>query len=227
MATPRVLFIVNPAAGAGRSKTRWESVAHDLRRAGILGDTRITTQPGDATRIARETAHRCDLLVAVGGDGTSAEVAGGILAAGSSSTALGIVPTGTANDCAFALGIRSTDDARLALVQRRTCRIDVIEIAFGHEDKPAVRHALGFAAVGIVGELARCTTPAVKRIFGRRLAYPVGLLRALSLFVSPVMQVRCDGQLFTDRFLFVGASNAEAAGGGMKIAPGARMDDGL
>lgn len=227
MAAPRILFIVNPTAGAGRSAERWETLARGLRGDGIHGETRLTTQPGDTTRIAQETAHRFDRIVAVGGDGTAAEVAGGILAAGASSTALGIVPVGTANDCAFALGIRSIDDARRALTQGRTHRIDVIEMALGHGSEPAIRYALGFAAVGIVGEVARCTTPAVKRLFGRRLAYPVGVVRALSRFVPPVMQVRCDGQLVADRFLFVGVSNAEASGGGMKIAPGARMDDGL
>ena len=41
------------------------------------------------------------------------------------------------------------------------------------------------------------------------------------------MQVRADGQVLEDRFILVCASNTEQAGGGLKLAPGARVDDGL
>lgn len=92
--------------------------------------------------------------------------------------------------------------------------------------KPLVRHVLLFAGVGIVSETLRCTNGFVKRLFGRKLSYPVGLAWALCGHSSPRMQIRCDGRNYDERFLFVGASNTEIAGGGMRIAPGARIDDG-
>jgi len=105
--------------------------------------------------------------------------------------------------------------------------VDVIALDLLIEGRPARRHAFLFAAAGISGELLKRTTPAVKRVFGQRLAYPVGLVRALLSYRPPPLRVTCDGRLTEGRLLFVGASNTEHSGGGMRIAPGARIDDGL
>jgi diacylglycerol kinase family enzyme len=67
----------------------------------------------------------------------------------------------------------------------------------------------------------------VKRLFGPGLAYYVGALRAILSYRSPLMRVTCDGQTLEQRFLLVCASNSEEAGGGMRLAPGALMHDGL
>ncbi len=177
--------------------------------------------------IAHEAAHKYELVVAVGGDGTVLEVAGGILKSAATRTALGIVPFGTGNDFARNSGIHDEDRAHAALTQGQTRFVDVIEARCIVEGKPSVRHALLFAGVGIIGESLKRTTPLVKRLFGQRFAYPVGILRALWSYRSPLMRITSDGQLFEGPFLFAGASNSETAGGGMKIAPGARTDDGL
>jgi diacylglycerol kinase (ATP) len=227
MMSRRVLFIINPAAGAGRVPARWTALATVLRQAGIEGDSIVMAQPGEGTRLAREAAGRYDLLVAVGGDGTASEVASGILASESPHTVLGLVPLGTANDVAHSVGIHSLTEAHGALQGTRTRVIDVIEVWCQGDGRGTTRYALLFAAVGIIGELLRRTTPTIKRFFGRRLAYPVGLLRALWSYRPPEMRVTCDEQGFANRFLFVAASNTESAGGGMRFAPGARIDDGL
>jgi diacylglycerol kinase family enzyme len=105
--------------------------------------------------------------------------------------------------------------------------MDVLRIECTKEHRPVFSHALVFAGVGIVGESLKRTTPAVKRFFGNRLAYPVGLLRALWSWRSPEMRVATSDRTVQDRLLLVCASNAEQAGGGLRIAPGARIDDGL
>jgi YegS/Rv2252/BmrU family lipid kinase len=155
------------------------------------------------------------------------EVAGGILSSAATQTALGIVPFGTGNDFARNSGIHNEDHAHDALTQGQTRFVDVIEARCVVEGKPSVRHALLFAGVGIISESLKQTTTQVKRLFGQRFAYPVGMLRALWSYRSPLMRITCDGQLFQGRFLFAGVSNSETAGGGMRIAPGAQTDDGL
>ena len=80
--------------------------------------------------------------------------------------------------------------------------------------------------MGIIGEVLKQVTPRVKRVFGRRLAYPVGALRAIWKYRAPHMRVTCDGSIWEKRFLLLSASNAELSGGGMRLAPGAKMDDG-
>jgi diacylglycerol kinase (ATP) len=223
----RVLFIINPTAGANQAGTRWTALEGRLRQAGVQAEPRFTTAPGGATEVARQAAGVYDLIVAVGGDGTASEVADGLLSAKSNSTALAVMPFGTGNDFAAALGVRTEGDAIGSIVSGRTRFVDVIEIQCGSKPKPVVRHALLFAGVGIVSETLRRTTGTVKRIFGTRLSYPVGLAWALCSHSSPRMRIQCDARNYDERFLFVGASNTEIAGGGMRIAPGARIDDGL
>jgi diacylglycerol kinase family enzyme len=94
----------------------------------------------------------------------------------------------------------------------------------GHQ---TIRYGLLFAGVGIISTTLRKTTPRLKTLLGQRLAYPAGIARSLCAYRSPQMKVACDQKVFQQRFLFVGASNTPVAGGGMKIAPDAKIDDGL
>jgi diacylglycerol kinase (ATP) len=110
----RVLFIINPTAGANQAGTRWTALEGRLRQAGVQAEPRFTTAPGEATEVARQAAGVYDLMVAVGGDGTASEVADGLLSAKSNPTALAVMPFGTGNDFAAALGVRTEADAYLA-----------------------------------------------------------------------------------------------------------------
>jgi len=227
MSLPRTLFIVNPTAGSGRGAARWERCKLELRTLGLKPDCMISTRPGEAEVLAKSSAGTYDLIVAVGGDGTNHEVANGILASLAPQTAMGMVPIGTGNDLAETLGVRTHIEAIPKLINGKNRGMDVLRIQCAMEGRPVERHALVFAGVGIVGESLKRTTPTVKRVFGNRLSYPVGLLRALWTWRSPELRVGTGRGIVQDRFLLVCASNAEQAGGGLKIAPGARMDDGL
>ena len=225
--TPRkTLFIINPAAGGGRAGASWPGFRAQLEREGVAGNQLFTSRPGEAVSLARTSAHSHDLVVAVGGDGTVFEVVSGLLAQGDATAALGIVPFGTGNDSAAALGVGTCTAAVDALVRESTKVVDAIRIECQADGSRLLRHALLFAGVGIVGETLKRTTRTVKRMFGQRLAYRVGLFHALLTYRSPRMKVACNGEAIEDSFLFVCASNTERAGGGMKIAPGAVMDDG-
>jgi diacylglycerol kinase (ATP) len=223
----RALFIINPAAGANRALARWKAFESLLDQSAIQLDRVFTGCPGDAAQLACKAASSYQLLVAVGGDGTVAEVASGILSARPNRAALGILPLGTGNDVAEVMGIRPDTGIALNFETYRTVNIDVLQIECQKNGNPTVRYALLFAGVGIISDSLRKTTPKLKRFFGQRLAYPAGLVHSLCKYRSPQMTVTCDEQVFQDRFLFVGASNTTIAGGGMKIAPGAKLDDGL
>ena len=227
MSPNRVIFIVNPAAASGRGEARWEALQADFVKDCIHALAVFTSQPGDAVRLAQQSASACDLVVAVGGDGTVFEVASGLLLSGATNTRLGIVPIGTGNDVARQCGIRDVAQARAALRGGRTRSLDVIRIQCRGQDQPVMRFALLYGAVGIISEVLRRTTPRVKRLFDPRLAYYVGALRAIATYRSPRMRVTCDGQVWEQRLLLVCASNSADAGGGMRLAPGALMDDGL
>jgi YegS/Rv2252/BmrU family lipid kinase len=227
MPLPRALFIVNPTAGSGTGAARWEKCQLELQTAGFKPDYLLTRQPGEAEVLAKSNAEKYDVLVAVGGDGTNLEVANGLLRSPAPATPMAVFPLGTGNDLAETLGVPSHTVAIRKLVGGRAQEMDVLRIQCTKEGRTVVSHALVFAGVGMVGESLKWTTPTVKRLFGNRLAYPVGLLRALWSWRSPEMRVATADRVVQDRLLLVCASNVEQAGGGLKIAPGARSDDGL
>jgi diacylglycerol kinase (ATP) len=223
----RIGFIINPAAAAGRCQTRWAEVRDHFHQDGGQAKCLFTSRPGDAVRFAKDLARECGVVVAVGGDGTIFEVASGILLNGATRPDLGVVPLGTGNDAARLCGIHDLTQARLALRGTRTKTVDAIKICCQANGRPVTHYGLLYGTVGLIGEAGKRTTPQVKRVFGRRLAYPVGALRAILSYRASRMRVTCDGQPREDRFLLVCASNGELAGGGMRLAPGAKMDDGL
>lgn len=98
-------LIYNPLAGRGRWRREREldRAAALLATCGIRSCRLATTGPGSGTDLARrEVAAGRDLIIACGGDGTINEVVNGM---GGSSVPLAILPTGTGNAAATALGI--------------------------------------------------------------------------------------------------------------------------
>jgi diacylglycerol kinase (ATP) len=223
----RAFFIINPAAGADRSLQRWTAFRSQFEKECRNAGQATTIGPGDAARLAAKTAPEYDVLVAVGGDGTVLEVAEGMLSAPLCRAALCVLPFGTGNDLAEILAIRRPEDTARALGTRKEKTIDVLQVRSRHNGAEVVRYALLFAGVGIIGDALNKTTPTLKRWMGQRFSYPVGLLRALVSYRAPRMRVEVDGEVFERTFLFVGASNTAVAGGGLNIAPDAKMDDGL
>lgn len=220
----RTLFIVNPAAGAGRGRTRWVRFARTLplRQPEVI----FTTHAGEAAAVARETALKYQRVIAVGGDGTISEVAHGIVSSQANHCALGVIPVGTGNDIARVIGICNLEEARRALSGDHIRLLDTIEVNCQSKGQSLLRSVLLFVGVGVVSQVLRNTTPFTKKMLGRAWAYRAALLRALWQYESPRMRITSDGELSEGPHLFLGVSNAEDAGGGMRIAPEAQMDDG-
>lgn len=78
---------VNPA--------RWTELQARLRQNGSAGKLRFTACPGDAVRFAQALGCECDIVGAVGGDGTLFEMASGLRLSGATNTALGLIPLDT------------------------------------------------------------------------------------------------------------------------------------
>jgi diacylglycerol kinase (ATP) len=222
----RFLFIVNPTAAAGRTRRRWEALDIPVG-GGKQSRVVFTSGPGHARQLAQLGARDADVVVAVGGDGTANEVAAGLLDSPTPDRLLAVLPLGTGNDLARGLGITDTPSALRLLEGGSPCRIDVIEVTLGGSAWPRPRVALVYAVAGCAAELLRRTTPAVKRIFGPQLAYPVGLLRALRHLRAARMRVRWNGAESEEPLLLAGVGNAAAAGGGaLRLFPKASMTDG-
>jgi len=235
----RVGLVINPASGAARDQSaRLRQLVESLRQSGHAVEAIDTQRSGDGIPIARDLSPRCDLILAVGGDGTFCEVAGGVLLAEPSPDAasrpvLAPVSFGTGNDVARLSGLRR-DDALLKAIagwsdgSLQPIERDLLEVRCQLEGAEVVRHAFLFAGVGIASDILRYTTPTVKRWFGPQLSYAVGFFRALAAWRPATLHVQTGRGILAEPLVVALAANApHAGGGGMKIAPGALLDDGL
>src|SRR5688500_15483289 len=110
----RALLVANPTAQSGRNRARIALAQAELERVGIEHDF-LATEPSGGTvdAVARVLAEdRHDVAICMGGDGTFAEVAKGILQSSRQKhVRLGMLPTGTANDQGKSFGLSSARSA--------------------------------------------------------------------------------------------------------------------
>ena len=220
---PDAVLIINPTAGRGKAGRQ----AGEIRR--LLGPKaadwawHYTRKSGDATALARAAAQDgARLVVAVGGDGTLHEVANGVLGTGATA---GLIPFGTGNDFARALGLYgSLEVACRALTEGVVRHIDMAVIEGKDTDGP--RHFLVLAGTGYDARTARTVNEGVRHLSGP-LAYVWGAILTLRTFEPFDLTLTLDDDPPRHvKAMFASFANAETTGGGMKIAPGAVVDDG-
>jgi len=229
-------MVVNPKANAGRDQgVRLREFREALARDGHGVRMVETAGPGGGVACAQALAGEVDVLLAVGGDGTFCEVVGGMLTADKQGVgAVAPVSFGTGNDVARHLGLRREAEVLTALRgyqaggPDRVRRMDVLEVRCHVGGREVVRHGFLFAAVGFASDILRYTTPRVKRWFGPQLSYSVGFFRALARWQPVPLRVSTERGRIEEPLVVAMAANApHAGGGGMRIAPGADLADGL
>jgi YegS/Rv2252/BmrU family lipid kinase len=227
----RTLVIVNPKSRGGATGRRWPAVEAKLRDA--LGAVEIerTRGPRDAERIAREGVRAgADLVIAAGGDGTASEVVSGILGAGLGGyTEVALLPLGTGGDLARTLGLAgSLDDAIARIAGGKSRPIDAGRASFiARDGREITTHFVNIASLGVSGLVTQLVNEAPKT-FGGRVSFFLGTLRAIARWQPPHVTIRLDGATVHEGPLHLAAvANGRYFGGGMHVAPAARIDDGL
>jgi diacylglycerol kinase (ATP) len=214
------VFLVNPASANGKTGKRWPALRARAEALGLDGDVLLSERPGHLIELAREAARTHDLLVVVGGDGTLNEVVNGV--AGSTAE-LAIVPAGTGQDFGRTYGIptRFDEAVRVALTgEPRT--IDLGRATFvGGE-----RYFANVGSVGMSGAVAQRANSMSKALGGRATFY-YALVREFLRWENTQVTVTFDGGERHGPMHDVIVANGAWHGGGMKLAPGARSDDGL
>jgi diacylglycerol kinase (ATP) len=190
----------------------------------------VGTSAADAEqRTAHAVAAGARALVAVGGDGM-AHI--GVNVAASAQVPLGIVPAGSGNDLARALGLGGLDPASAVAVMVRADaaggvdidlgRVDLGRIDGGHDGQRYFGCVLstGFDAA-VNARANRMHGP------GGRARYPVAMLAELGAFRPLPLSVTVDGERHDHHAMLVAIGNAPSYGGGMRICPAASLTDGL
>ncbi len=210
----KVLFIINPVAGGGRAKNLTSLIAEKMLANSIEFEIIETTKPKEATKIVEAATN--NIVIAVGGDGTVNEVAKGLINRGSG--ILGIIPGGTGNDMCKSLGLSMDPNRAIeTVINRKTKEMD-IGLANG-------QCFLNIASVGFDAEVVKNTEKIKMKIKGK-VAYILGVLVTLFNYKMKQTTIEIDNELFNKRMLLMAVGNGQYYGGGMKILPHAKIDDG-
>ena len=213
--------LVNPVCGGGSGAVAAESVARTLRDAGGH-DVTITPTPGvrETHDLVDNAVARGDVIVLVGGDGTLSSLAGRVAARGGT---LGIVPAGRGNDFARMLGLPSAPAAAAeVLLSGSPKTVDLLRVTIPGGEPRVIAGSAYSGLDARAGEIVGTV-----RWMPVKLQYPYSALYAMATYRPARFRVAVDG----DGAEYAGASvvvaNSAYYGNGMKIAPGAVIDDGL
>lgn len=224
--SPQSLVVaVNPTSGKGKARRLGQETVDALRTRGftvdaVVGQTDSELRAELRTRL--DNPHRA--LIAVGGDGmvhTALQVL-----IDHPNTPLGIVPAGTGNDIARAVGMgdklpQSAVDTIVHALETVPRPIDLGEARHGDT-------VTRFGAVYSAGFDALVNERANELRFPRGTSrYTVAMLLELSTLRPRSYTLTVDGEKYETEALLVAVANAESFGGGMRIVPDTPVDDGL
>lgn len=222
----KTLFIVNPEAGKGRGRKILPQVSRILAR--YSSHTEIVQTERELHAIELVKLHKADFkrICVLGGDGTLNEIVNGL--DGSSDNILGVIPVGSGNDFARTAGMTSDPAGALRVIMESHV---VREVDTGYlkykENKTKdliIRKFLNSAGVGfdaIVSDQIKKT----RYIKGLPL-YISAVVQALFMYQVMDVEAELDGYKVQGRKLLIAISNGKTYGGGLKVNPGAEVDDG-
>ncbi|TDE58424.1 YegS/Rv2252/BmrU family lipid kinase [Nonomuraea mesophila] len=220
--SPQLALLVNPAARGGRTLRLLEPVARRLRAGGAELSVIVGNDAGDALdRACTAVTERPDALVAFGGDGL---VHLAVQAVAGTDVPLGIIPAGTGNDIAAALGVPCGDPvaAARAVLRMRPRSVDAARVVAGSADEL-------FAGVMCCGFDSRVNERA------NRLTWPPGMARYVVAMVDELRSFRPipfrvtldEDEVIEREAMLVAVANTRSYGAGMRVSPDASPDDGL
>ena len=209
-----IRFLVNPSSGRGTGRANLDRIRVLASKlgAGLCVSRKVGDLAEQARRAVEDGVER--LLVA-GGDGTMHHAVQGLAG---TSCALGVIPLGSGNDLAGTLGVPPDVDAAVErAVNGPIRRIDLARVG--------ETFCVGYAGVGFDSEVTRYANE--MKILRGPLIYFYAVIHTLITFVPPRMRIVHDSGEFEGRVMFTVVNNLPRFGGGMRIAPEARIDDGL
>jgi YegS/Rv2252/BmrU family lipid kinase len=229
------LIIVNPRSASGSTRERWSLTASEVRSHFGPFSVAFTKAQGDGITLAERAARSGRrFIIACGGDGTINEVANGIIRSGAD-VELGVLPSGTGGDFRRALGFPlSNREAAVALRDGKTETMDVGKVTFlSNEGNTESRYFLNIASVGLAASV-------IKRVKAAKVFdwVPLDGVRGKANFAVSALQEVMDiepvavnvtvdgGQPTSLQTICLCIANSRYFGGGMMIAPEAKVNDG-
>jgi YegS/Rv2252/BmrU family lipid kinase len=213
-----VAIIINPISGgasAAAVRARVQLALTIVDAHGDRAEVFVTERPGHARELAKAAVKRgVRLVMAWGGDGTISEVASALAF---DDVPLGIIPAGSGNGLARELGVNARPERAIAdALAARPRPMDAGELD-GHL-------FVNIAGIGLDAYVAsRFSTHHRRGVLG----YATLTVQALATYVPKRYRITHEDGVVEARAVLVTLANSAQFGNGARIAPGARVDDGV
>jgi diacylglycerol kinase (ATP) len=227
--------VVNPKSGNGRTGRDWKSIEHALGAIYPSMSVGFTRKHGEATALVRyalrEGHHE---VVAVGGDGTINEAVNGMFDTSGTAppdSVFAFVTSGTGGDFRKSFGIEPGTGAAIARLKRASVRrVDVGRVTcLTKTGEPTMRYFINIASFGLSGVIVDSVNRArIAKLFGGSFAFAFHSAAAMLRYRNRAVRIIVDGaedEIAT--ISTVAVANGQYFGGGMRVAPGAVLDDAL
>lgn len=214
----KAMIIINPSSGKEQAQDYGEKIADTLR--GTYSDivTRHTEKEGDAAAFAREAcdgSYEC--VIAMGGDGTVNETING-MAEQENRPKLGIIPMGTINDFARAIGVPLDPDEAISILAGQTAQ----PVDIGKINQSYFANVL---AIGAIAEATYNVTAEQKTRLGS-LAYFLEGAKSFLTSEQITVKIEHDGGIWEGECFLLLAALTNSVGGFEALAPDAEVNDG-
>ena len=217
-------LVINPVSGSDQAAVHLPLINERLRQSVGDMDIVMTIAEGDATRSATQAVvDGYDHIFVAGGDGTLNEVINGVGSApnGFARVTFGVIPLGTGNDFASALGFPTDITEALDLLNTSAPRLLDLGVVNGH-------YFINVSGGGFIAEVSDAVDTELKSLAGK-FAYLIGGAQVLlthetvlTRISTPAAGVPSELELHA-----FAVCNSRQIGGGRLIAPDAVVDDGL
>ena len=229
----KTLVVVNPNSRNKATGKLWPEISKELEKHLDRFEYVFTSRQGHATDLTRHGIRDgYEMIVSVGGDGTNNEVVNGFFENGEAinpEAVFSSISMGTGGDLRRTLGTPAGyRDGAPILAGDATRRIDVGHMTItDHSGAPVDRCFLNITSFGIGGEVdARVN--ATTKVFGGFTSFMWGALGAMIGYKNKTVRLTIDDRVLEEQPVFnVAVANGQYHGGGMHVAPYAKMDDGL
>lgn len=208
-------FIVNAHSGRGKGQKTLKKIIDYCYKNKLEYTVHLTSAQGHATRIAKALCeNNSSTIIAVGGDGTFHEVLNGITSF--EKTTIGFIPSGRGNDFVKGVGIPLDTNKALDIIRAgKTCYIDYIQVG--------EKRCLNVAGTGLDVDV-------LQRVAGKqgKISYVSSLIYCLKNFEPYNISIETEGGDKRDfSCIMIGVCNGKQFGGGIKLSPLSKEDDGL
>jgi diacylglycerol kinase (ATP) len=231
----RAFVVVNPHSANGRTARDWPAIEHDLRGVYSQLEIRTTRRRGEAAGYVRNALQEGHgEVIAVGGDGTINEAVNGFFDADGSiapDAVFSFVTSGTGGDFRKSFGIAPGWPAAVARLKgARAVPVDVGRMScLTASGAPIVRYFANIASFGLSGAVVDSVNRArIAKLFGGQFAFAFHSALDMLTYRDRAVRIRVDGAF--DEIVSistVAVANGQYFGGGMRVAPNAKPDDGL